>query len=244
MWLDTCQNLCGRTTRQLSTFCNFADKIIFYGTAFYTLQGISLTRFCCEAGSIFQCIRIYIILLLTCGDGILQLCYEHFIINMCNCLSNQFIAVELYGISIFVIDIIPECLELLLVEVVIQCVFLNLRFMAIGDHIIKSMLIKDALNQGVYTICDFLTAFRNRGKCFVGKVCTILVRYMIIFIDVIIFDQIPINVTSLLIRYCNINTADTECFADKIFCGCCRRAIVKILTNPFLQICHKVSITI
>ena len=148
------------------------------------------------------------------------------------------------GTTIFVIDIIPERLELLLVEVVIQCVFLNLRFMAIGDHIIKSVLIKDALNQGVYTICDFLTAFRNRCKCFVGKVCTILVRYMIIFIDVIIFDQITINVTSLLVRYCNITAANTECFPDEIFCGCCRRAIVKILTNPFLQICYKVSITI
>ena len=80
---------------------------------------------------------------------------------MCDCFLNQFITVKFYGISIFVVDIVPKRLELLLVKVVIQCILLNFRFMTIGDHIIKSVLIKDALNECMYAIGDFLTAFRN-----------------------------------------------------------------------------------
>ena len=65
---------------------------------------------------------------------------------MCNGLSNQFITVKFYGVSIFVVNIIPEGLELLLVEVIIQRIFLNLRLMTVGNHIIKCVLIEDALN--------------------------------------------------------------------------------------------------
>ena len=162
---------------------------------------------------------------------------------MCDCFLNQLITVEFYGISIFVIDIIPERLKFLLVEVVIQCILLNLCLMAIGDHIIENVLIKDALNECMYAISDFLTAFRDWCKSIVCEVCAILVGYMIL-IDVIVFDQITINVAALFIRYRNIAAADIERFTDEVFCSCLRRTIVEIFTDSFLKICNKVFIAI
>ena len=163
---------------------------------------------------------------------------------MCNGLSNQFITVEFYGISIFVINIIPKRLELLLVEVIIQRVFLNLRLMTVGNHIIKCVLIEDALNEGMYTICNFFTAFRNRGKSIIGEICTILVGYMIIVIDVVVFDQVTINIAALLIGYCNIATTDIDGFTDEVFCSCFGWAIIKVFTDSFLEIFHKIFIPI
>ena len=183
-------------------------------------------------------------MLLAAGNGILQLCHEHLVINMRDCLSNQLITVKFYGISIFVVNIIPKHLEFLLVEVIIQCILLNLRLMAIRDHIIEGMFIKDALNEGMYTISDILAAFRNWCESIVGEVCTILVGYVIILIDVIVFDQITINVAALFIRYRNIAAADIERFTDEVFCSCLRRTIVEIFTDSFLKICNKVFIAI
>lgn len=178
-------------------------------------------------------------MLLAGGNGILQLCHEHLIINMRDCFSNQFITVEFYGISIFVVNIIPKRLELLLVEVIIQCILLNLRLMAIGDHIIESVLIKDALNECMYAIGDFLTAFRDGCKSIVCEVCTILVGYVIVFIDIVVFDQITINVAALLIRYRDIAATDIERFTNEVFCGSLGWTIVEIFTDTFLKVATK-----
>ena len=142
------------------------------------------------------------------------------------------------------VNIIPERLKFLLVEVIIQCILLNLRLMAIGDHIIESVLIKDALNEGVYTIGDFPAAFRNWCESIVGEVCTILVGYVIILIDVIVFDQITINIAALLIGYRNIAATDIERFTDEVFCGCLSWTVVEIFTDTFLKIRDKVFISI
>lgn len=177
-------------------------------------------------------------------QDILQLCHEHLIVNMCDCFTDQFITVKFYGISIFVINIIPKRLELLLVEVIIQCILLNLRLMAIGDHIIESVLIKDALNECMYAIGDFLTAFRDGCKSIVCEVCAILVGYVIIFIDIVVFDQITINVAALLIRYRNIAATDIERFTNEVFCGSLGWTIVEIFTDTFLKVRNKVFISI
>ena len=116
--------------------------------------------------------------------------------------------------------------------------------MAIGDHIIESVLIKDALNEGVYTISDFLTAFRDGCKSIVCEVCTILVGYVIIFIDIVVFDQITINVAALLIRYRDVAATDIERFTDEVFCGSLGWTIVEIFTDTFLKVRNKVFIPI
>jgi hypothetical protein len=42
---------------------------------------------------------------------------------MSNSLFYQFLAVKFNRIGIFVVDVIPKCLELLLVEIIIQGIF-------------------------------------------------------------------------------------------------------------------------
>lgn len=69
----------------------------------------------------------------------------------------------------------------------------------------------------MYTICNFFTAFRNRGKSIIGEICTILVGYMIIVIDVVVFDQVTINIAALLIGYCNIAATDIDGFTDEVY---------------------------
>ena len=96
----------------------------------------------------------------------------------------------------------------------------------------------------MYTISDFLAAFRNWCESIVGEVCTILVGYVIILIDVIVFDQITINVAALLIGYRNIAATDVERFADEVFCGCLSWTIVEIFTDSFLKVSNKVFISI
>ena len=93
----------------------------------------------------------------------LSLIHIYLVIDVCDSLADQLLTVKLHRISILVVDVTPECLELLLVEVVIQGIFLHLGLMAIPDHIVQSMLIEDALNEGMNTICDFLAALRYRS---------------------------------------------------------------------------------
>ena len=96
-------------------------------------------------------------------------------------------------------DEIPECLEFFLVEIVIQRVPRHLCLVSILNHFIQDVFVKDALNQRMDAIRNFLAALRNRCQDAVGLVSTIFVRYMVVLVNVIVLDEITVDVPSLLL---------------------------------------------
>ena len=142
------------------------------------------------------------------------------------------------------VNIIPKRLELLLIEVVVQRIFLNLRFVAITDHIVKGVFVEDALDKRMDALRNFRAAFRNGSKYAVRKVSAVFIGNMIVLIDIVVLDEVTVDIPSLLIGNSDIVAADNERLANKIFRRSLGRTFVKVVTDAFLQIGNEVFIPI
>ena len=71
---------------------------------------------------------------------------------MSNGFLNQLFTIKGNSISILVVDVVPKCLEFLLVEIIVQRIIRHLGFVTIGDHILQNAFIKYSLYQLVDTI--------------------------------------------------------------------------------------------
>ena len=95
------------------------------------------------------------VLLGTDRGRILQFGNKQVFVDAGNRLLNQLLRLKADGIGILVVDISPQGLELFFVEIVIQRVLLDLRFMAIGDHIVEDLVVKYRLHQLVDPLPHF-----------------------------------------------------------------------------------------
>ena len=157
---------------------------------------------------------------------------------------DKFLTVKFNSIRILMIDIIPKCLKFFFPEIIIQYIVGHFRCMGISNHVIKCFFIKYTLDKCMNTICYILTAFRQRCKTTVFRVCPILFRNFIIVIYIIISDKITIYVFALLVGYGYIRTADFNRLADKVFRCCLCGTFIQIFTDTFLQGFYKITITI
>ena len=66
------------------------------------------------------------------------------------------LAVERDGVRVLVVDVIPEGLELLLVEVVVERVLTDLGLVAVAYHAVERVLIEHALDQRVHAVRNLL----------------------------------------------------------------------------------------
>src|SRR5699024_11861049 len=64
--------------------------------------------------------------------GVLEFRNKEPVIDVRDCLLDQLIAVKLHRVSILVIDLLPERLELLFGKVLVQRILLHLGFVAVG----------------------------------------------------------------------------------------------------------------
>ena len=159
-------------------------------------------------------------------------------------IPNQLIAVKMHRITPFVIDVIPERLEFFLEEIVIQRIFLHLCHMAILNHTVKRMLIKDTLHQCMHAIPDMFQFIRQWSQGMILSICPILIRDMTVFVNVIIFHQIEINLICLVAGNSDDIIADSETLACKVFRRRFSRPLIQVIPDFLLQRRNKVLIAI
>ena len=92
----------------------------------------------------------------------------------------------MHCIAPLMVDVIPERLELSLVVIFVQCVFLDLGCLAIFSDSTQSVLIEDPLNQYMDSALDVFHFVRKRSECLILGICTVFIRYMSVFVDIAI----------------------------------------------------------
>ena len=161
---------------------------------------------------------------------------------MVNRLTNQLIAVKLNGISILMIDLLPQCLELSSCKVIIQRIIFHLCLVTIGKHILENTVIINGLNQGMNTFCHWLDFFRQRSNSSHLHIGTILVCNLTLHIHITIADQIELNGICCVFvnkRRCSIHL---NIFTIKVFTACRSRSIIEDCFNITLEIGNKAFI--
>ena len=88
-------------------------------------------------------------LLHSSGYHVAQFRNHQFLVDGSNGFLYQFLAFEVYRIGVFVVDAIPEFLELLLREVLVQSVLRSLRRTSVFYHTVKGRRIPYAFYQFV-----------------------------------------------------------------------------------------------
>ena len=196
---DAVQNPCRASAGELGTLGNLADEVIGHLATFRTVEGIGLALFRHESLTTLQVVGAPVLFLLTGGDGVLELCHEHLIVDMVDGLADQLLAVKLHGICVPAVDEAPQPLKFPLVEIIVQRVLGDLRVVTVLDHIVQGVRVEDALDQGMDAIADFRAAFRNRREDVVFLIGAVLVGNMVILVDIVVLDEVAVNVASLLV---------------------------------------------
>ena len=124
------------------------------------------------------------------------------------------------------------------------CVGPSLGVVSILYHVVQCVRVKDTLNQGVNALSNLDAAFRHRHKDVVFFVGTVLVGHVILFINIVVFDEIVVDGTSLVVRNSNLVPIQHQRLPDEIIRGCLSRTLVKVVLNAFLQVGDKVLIPI
>ena len=228
----------------MSSGSNLTNQIISDLAGFSSLEVIGVALFSNKAPPFLYFFHRPVFPLGSPGHRVLELGHKKFIINMPDCIPNQLIAVKMHRITPFVIDVIPERLKFFLEEIVIQRIFLHLCHMAILNHTVKRMFIKDTLHQRMHAIPDMFHFLRKRSQGMILSICPILIRDMTIFVNVIIFHQIEINRICLVAGNGDGIITDPEPLACKVFRRCLSWPLIQVIPDFLLQRRNKVLIAI
>ena len=163
---------------------------------------------------------------------------------MGNGLLNQSLAVKFHGVGVLVTDAVPEGLELLAVETVVQWVFPDLGFEAVPNHIVQDPFIKDVLHQRVDARRDFRTALRQRRQCAFGQSRAVCFAYTVVVVNVVVSDQVAVNIPSLPFRNSPFAAVYHKGLSNEILRDGLDRALVKVLSDTPLQVCHKLLVAV
>ena len=89
--------------------------------------------------------------------------------------------------------------------------------MAIFNHVIQSMRIKYVLNQGMDAFRNLGTALRNRRQHIIFLISAVFIGHMILFINIIIFDEVPVDSTALISGNSKFVPVQHQCFPNEVF---------------------------
>ena len=124
--LDALEDSGGCPARELGSLGHLADQIVANGAALRSVEVVGHAGFRHEADPGFDLLGAPVLSLLALGHGVLQLGDEHLLVDVPDCLGDELLAVERDGVRVLVVDVTPEGLELLLVEVVVERVLTDL----------------------------------------------------------------------------------------------------------------------
>lgn len=133
---DTLQDGRCRFACELCAIGNFANQIILDLACFRVLEGLCPGLFARKRIAAVNFVLIHVRLLASNGSRVLQFRNKQLFINVGNGLANQLGAVELHRVGILVVNFTPQSLKLFLGKILIQRIFLHLRFVTIGEHIL------------------------------------------------------------------------------------------------------------
>ena len=97
-----------------------------FSVSFCRLESVSTVNGC----------RFHVGFLFACRNGILELGDEKILVDMRDGFLYQLSRVEIHRICILVVDIAPERLKFLLIEVLVQLILENLRFISVVNHVV------------------------------------------------------------------------------------------------------------
>ena len=220
------QNPCNCATSQNRAFCNLADQIVLNPAGFCVLQGLGTSLSGLEGITTFYFVLIHLRFLLTHRSGVLQLRNNQLVLNMSNSFLNQLFTIKRNRISILVVDVVPKCLEFLLIEIIIQRVVRHLGIVTIGDHILQDAFIKHSLHQLVNTLSHRRKVHRQRCKCASCKICTVLIGDFSFTVDVSVFNQIVLNIIGGACIDHSLNAIYHYKLTGEVFAGGSQRTVV------------------
>ena len=126
-WLNLTQNPGDGLAGQSGVGGYLAQQVILHGAYYIRSQVIMLLFFLHHHAARLHVVMLQFRLLHSSGYHVAQSRNYQFLVDGSNGFLYQFLAFEVHRIGIFVVDAIPEFLELLLREVLIQSVLRSLR---------------------------------------------------------------------------------------------------------------------
>ena len=203
------------------------------------LEGLCPGLFARKRIAAVNFVLIHVRLLASNGSRVLQLRNKQLFINVGNGLANQLGAIELHRVGILVVNFTPQSLKLFLGKILIQRIFLHLRFMTIGEHILKNAVIINRLNKRMNPFghrFQLIGQLRDLIHC---DISAILVRDPALHIHIAVLNQIELYSISLftvnqgrLVVYLNI-------LALEVLTRSNRGSVIKHRFNIRLQICNE-----
>lgn len=159
------QNSGDSSAGQNGSFCDFAHQIILYGAGMGMAKGLGAGFGGFEGIAPSHFVTVHLRLLLAHGGGVLKLRDHQLVVHMGDGLLNKLFAVEGHRVGVLAVDLVPEGLEFLLIEVVVEGIVLDLGIVAVGDHILQNRLVEDGLNELVDAIAHVGNIQRQRSQC-------------------------------------------------------------------------------
>ena len=196
-------------------------------------------RFCFPFGKIERVAPL-------CANGadVRQFGNIHLLVDRPDRLFNEFVAVERNGISVLVIDIIPERLKFFSRKIFVEFVFGDLRLVGGHNDLRKHLFVEYALHKFVYPLRhrrDLLRKLRKSARFLRGAVS---IGHVAVVVDISVETEIPLDDRRFLLANFMQRTADFDRFARKILLCRLGRPVVKRIFYFLLQASDKRLVTV
>lgn len=242
--LDALEDSGGCPARELGSLGHLADQIVANGAALRSVEVVGRAGFRHEADPGFDLLGAPVLSLLALGHGVLQLGDEHLLVDVPDRLVDELLAVERDGVRVLVVDVTPEGLELLLVEVVVERVLTDLGLVAVAYHAVERVLVEHALDQRVHAVRNLPAAIGKRSECVVREVRPVLVRDVVIVVDVVVLDEVAVDVVRLPVADHFLVTVQNDGLSSEVILGRLGRAVVEVLAYAALKVGNEVLVAV
>ena len=139
-----------------------------------------------------------------------------FAVDVRNRLPNQLFRIKIHRIGVFVVDRLPELLELCLFKPVVQRIFQHFRLVAILKHRLEHTVIINCLHKRVHALFNGLQRFRHRCKCSGLHIVPVVLRDVILLIHIVVADKVLINRPCLMVIHLDSFAIQPDGLAGKI----------------------------
>ena len=163
---------------------------------------------------------------------------------MYDCFLNQFLRIKIHRIGVFVVDRLPELLELCLFKPVVQRIFQHFRLVAILKHRLEHTIVINRLNQRMQALFDRFQRLRHRYKRSGLHIVPVVLRDVILLIHIVIADKILINCPCLTVIHLDDFAIQPDGLAGKICNVCLAWAVIQHCFGLLLQSVYKSCIAL
>ena len=237
--LYTLQNAGCCAAGQCCALCNITDQVICYLAGMRIFQYSRLTFCVIKATALTHHVCIQNVFLSGIGDGILQTTDIQLTVDVCNRLLDQLFRIKIHRIGVFVIDGLPELLELCFFKPVVQRIFQHFRLVAILEHGFQHIFIINRLNQRMHTLFDRFQCLRHRRKRSGLHIVPVVLCDVILLIHIVVADKILIDSPCLTVIHFDCFTIKLDGLSNKVVNVCLAGAVIQHGFGLLLQSVHK-----